>query len=206
MSGYYLIRRGLWNEEIFKKEKFTEREAYLWLYEHATYKTIMREFKGRTYKIQKGQYYGSITNVAETFGWSRDKLRSFIERMQFNSKLHRNYTPPFLLLTICNYGEISPPKKRKSTEHNTFSPNYISKGNNKNNNYLHYDVSEITKESKPRPQKHTDKSPPTKNTDTTEETKEEDNATSEDFESLIQSLRNTQNIAVATKLRQCEKS
>lgn len=60
-------------------------------------------FKNQVFDIKRGQIVTSQRKLAADFGWSREKLISFINLLQKNTTITQETSHGFLLITICNY-------------------------------------------------------------------------------------------------------
>jgi len=80
---YFLMLRGWMNTEYLKAPKeYSEREAFAYLMEEAAYKPKIREVDGMAIPIQRGQLIGSYRFLAEAWGWKKDKVKRFLNKLQ----------------------------------------------------------------------------------------------------------------------------
>jgi hypothetical protein len=87
-KGYFLVERDFMNLQIFKKQPYTEREAWIYLIENAAFKVTLREVDGMAITLQRGQLVGAYRYLAEAWQWltpkgnlSKDKVRRFIDKL-----------------------------------------------------------------------------------------------------------------------------
>jgi len=128
-KGYYLMEKGFSKLPIFKKEPYTEREAWSYLIENAAYQPYLKEVDGMAIPLGMGQLVASARFLAEEWnwrtknGWAKDRANRLIQKFvrhgwitvdtnyyvecdsseTFSSKRY-NKRPS--LITICDYKEL----------------------------------------------------------------------------------------------------
>jgi hypothetical protein len=122
-KGYFMIERGLANLPLFKKEPYTEREAWIYLIEHAAYQPYICEIDGMAITLGMGELIASSRYLADQWGWAKDRANRFIQRLSRHGwiKTDTNYyverdssatveSKPYnkrpTLITICKYKEL----------------------------------------------------------------------------------------------------
>lgn len=78
-KGFIKLDRSVWDDPLFKGEPFSKREAWIWMMSMADYKT--------------GTLTMSIKEAAETWHWSFDKARRFLEKLRALSMITPKETP-----------------------------------------------------------------------------------------------------------------
>lgn len=105
MSGWFKLHRG-WAESMdFAKEPFTEREAFLWLIEHAAYEPHTRYVNGAPLSLERGQVLASQRNLGDIWKWGRQRVRGFVAKLERLGSITQNSTHGLTILTVCNYGK-----------------------------------------------------------------------------------------------------
>jgi hypothetical protein len=113
---YLILPRGIWKDSLFADKPFSEREAWLWMWEHASFKASEFRHKNALYPIRPGQLPTSYLTLAAKFRWSRNKLRPFIALLQQTGKIRLEKDTPFLLITICDYCEMQNVNKEEGQQ------------------------------------------------------------------------------------------
>lgn len=106
-GGWYAMHRGWMDSGDFKREPFTEREAFLWSIEQASHKPHRQWFNGAHYEVNRGEFVTSLNTMVEAFGWTIKRVRGFEERMRKVEKwakrgAHAGAKAP-TILAIVNY-------------------------------------------------------------------------------------------------------
>lgn len=105
MTGVFQVSRSVWDHPIFKREKFTEREAWLWLLSEAAW-CDKRVRVGRcVVELKRGQIAHARSYLAAKWQWNESAVRRFLERLENDAMIDRLATSETTILTICNYDD-----------------------------------------------------------------------------------------------------
>lgn len=115
-KGWYLMHRGWQKNAMFKKEPFTEREAWEWLVSEATYETKTVSFKGNPIKLTRGQLSHSIRYMADEWKWSKSKIESYLNKLKKWDAIRTDNRTGQNIITICNYDEYQDMKDENRTQ------------------------------------------------------------------------------------------
>ena len=107
--GWYRAHRGWMTDPVFRPEPFTEREAYLWSVERASYRDHDQWFCSSQYPVQRGEFVTSTNRMADELGWKPKRVRLFIDRMVragkwARRKAYEGAKAPTVLI-VCDYEE-----------------------------------------------------------------------------------------------------
>jgi hypothetical protein len=120
MSGWFRIHRGWRDCDVFEDEPMTEREAWLWLIEHAAWKPLSRTTaKGERVSVQRGQLHVSLRALGTAFGWGKNKVSRFLDRLQAAKMVDQSTGQSGSILTICNYAIYQDAKEEGGTASGT---------------------------------------------------------------------------------------
>lgn len=111
MSGWFAIRRGVLDHEIFKPTgSYSKFEAWIWLVENARYTPKIIDIGGKPYEVPRGSMCFSERFLASKWGWGKTAVRLFLKQLEAHgtakitvaktgtgSKSKRNQ------ITLCNY-------------------------------------------------------------------------------------------------------
>lgn len=114
-SGFYLLHRGIFNHHLFAQEKFTEREAWIWLIENASFEPHKRRYKNRIIEVNRGQVPASLRILSEQFQWSVNRIQRFLNLLEQDGMISKKTDTGFLIITICNYEKYQDKKKKTDT-------------------------------------------------------------------------------------------
>lgn len=107
-GGFFKVQRGWRDSEMFNDEPCTEREAWLWLIEHAAWKDVTRNTgTGGVVSLERGQISVSLQSLATAWGWSKKRVRGFLKRLEqghsIGNKRGTGKGTASTIITICNY-------------------------------------------------------------------------------------------------------
>lgn len=121
MKGRYSMQRGWMEHPIFKDEPFTEREAWVWLIEKASFQPHeMRDRKSsRMIKVNRGQLVTAYRVLARTFGWSVNRVRNYITLLKTEHMIDTHTDTHYTVITICNYNQYQFPLRNTDTQPDT---------------------------------------------------------------------------------------
>lgn len=120
MSGYIRLHRGWRDCDVFADEPMTEREAWLWLLEHAAWKPITRSnAKGERVRIERGQLHVSLRALEKAFGWGKNKVARYLQRLEDAEMVGTASGQSGTVLTVCNYGKYQDDRDSRDTETGT---------------------------------------------------------------------------------------
>jgi hypothetical protein len=105
MSGFFLMHRGWRDCDVFADgEPMSEREAWIWLIEKAAWKQCHRRtLKGERIVIERGQFHTSYRCLERAWGWGKNKVHRFIERLEDHEMIGTAAGQSGTIITISNY-------------------------------------------------------------------------------------------------------
>ncbi len=124
-KGHYnLFWSTTFQNGIVKPRKpFTKFEAWMWMLsetcidENGDDREINFGGKDRKIRIEYGQFCHSERFMSEAFGWSKTKIRTFIEHLSSTSSpmITRKLNQQIQVITVCNFWEYQNPRLAKET-------------------------------------------------------------------------------------------
>lgn len=122
MSGYVRLHRGWRDCDVFADEPMSEREAWLWLIEHAAWKPIVRtNAKRERVKIERGQLHVSLRALEKVFGWGKNKVARYLQRLEDHEMIGTATGQSGTVLTVLNYAKYQDERDSRDTETGTAS-------------------------------------------------------------------------------------
>jgi hypothetical protein len=107
MTGFILIHRKIFDHPAYKGDKFSKREAWIWMIGAAAFAKCEIKRNSRTIVLERGQLSFSIRFLASKFGWSKTKVAGFINglkaRTQIRTECGTEFSTCQNIITICNY-------------------------------------------------------------------------------------------------------
>lgn len=101
--GAFAVDRGIWNHELFAAEKFSEREAWLWMVSAAAWRPERVRCGNSVVVLERGQFMHSERFMAQKFRWSKTKVHMFLLMLDRHNMVERNSDHYIDRITICNY-------------------------------------------------------------------------------------------------------
>lgn len=83
-EGWIKVHRKIERCEALKCKEFDKVHAFIWMIEEANIKpSTIENVSGRGQsKIKRGQFRTSFSSLANEFGWSERKIRTFIDALE----------------------------------------------------------------------------------------------------------------------------
>ena len=115
MTGTINISRDLWDDTAFAAEKFSEREAWIWLISEASWKPRTRRIGKLVVETKRGQVAGSVRFFANAFGWSKSRFARFLGRLSERDMVSVESGTGINVITIRNYNKYQSQSKSDGT-------------------------------------------------------------------------------------------
>lgn len=103
MEGYIKLYRKSMNNEFFLEMPYDRWHAFEYLLLSARFKPTEIIIKGKTVHLEAGQTIFGENYLAQKWGWSRQKVRRFLDQLSEHEMIHKVGTPYGTLITIVNY-------------------------------------------------------------------------------------------------------
>lgn len=143
MSGSVRISRDLFEDTAFKREPFTEREAFVWLIMEASFKPRMKRVGTAEISLERGQLVASFRFMAEAFQWSEARVRRYFQRLKNRRMIDAATDAGINVVTVCKYEDYQAglkqtdaPQKQKSTQQRRTTDANENKGEIKDNTVI----------------------------------------------------------------------
>ncbi len=106
LYGWFKIHRKLLDHWIWCSEKpFAQGQAWLDLIGFAAFKEEEVVVNKQVVKLLVGQQIRSQALLAERWGWTRGKVRSFLQLLKTHAMIQTDLIGKNLIITICNYDD-----------------------------------------------------------------------------------------------------
>ena len=148
-KGYIKVYRDIRDHWIWNYKPFSPQAAWIDLIMAANHKDKTILFDGHPMEIKRGQYMTSLQSLADRWGWSRGKVRRFLDDLKseqmINKKRHSNGT----LITIIKYGDYQ--DSRHTKQHTYDTPADISRTSRGHKQDIKEDIKEDIKKKEAPP-------------------------------------------------------
>ena len=82
-TGYYVMARGWQDHELFEGDKrYSRRDAWCWLIEHARFKPATIVVEGVRLQVGRGELTVSMRELANLWGWSKSGINRFMVQLR----------------------------------------------------------------------------------------------------------------------------
>lgn len=116
---YIYLDRGILDHWTYKDKPFNRSMAWidlLLIADHTTHTTIWR---GKPTQFKRGDVNLSITQLAERWGWTRNKTRRFISALETDGMVNTKRTPERTIISIVKYSDFQDKRTPKRTPNGT---------------------------------------------------------------------------------------
>ena len=106
MRGKFYIDRELLTDGLWTAEKFTRGQAFVDLIGLANHSPNVIIKRGIQVKLDRGDVGWSMVQLADRWGWSRDKVKRFFNQLESQQQIRQQKIPVFTKITLLNYNEM----------------------------------------------------------------------------------------------------
>ena len=132
-KGIVNVSRCLWDDEVFRNEPFTEREAWIWMIAEAAWKSREKRVGGVIVTLQRGQLAHSTRFLSGAWGWSHSRVRRFLDRLENRHMTQRKTDTGVTVICIMKYDTYqNKPSKTGTAPAQQQTQNRHSTGTNEN--------------------------------------------------------------------------
>jgi len=103
-KGWISLYRAMEDGWLWQDKPFARGQAWIDLLLQANHKDKKTFSKGELVDVRRGSFLTSDQSLADRWGWSRKKVRTFLETLVSERMIELNRTPKGTSLTIVNWG------------------------------------------------------------------------------------------------------
>lgn len=126
MSGWYKIKRGVLDHELFAPSgKWSRFEAWVWMIENAAFRDAEINIGGKPYTVERGSLCFSERFLADKFGWSQKSLRTFLDALEAHNAIRQGVASTGQgmkskrkQITLCNYDKYQSDGSKTESKEN----------------------------------------------------------------------------------------
>lgn len=133
--GFFKVDRQIFDHWLWEDKPFSKGQAWIDLIGLANYEDGKTPYQGKVITCKRGTIYRSISYLAERWGWSRDKTRSFLNLLESDGMVTIKATTHQTTITLVNYGKFQdkPATDSSTNRQQTDSKPYKERRRIKNN-------------------------------------------------------------------------
>ena len=114
-KGYILLHRQIQDCWIWKTGAYDKRSAWIDLLMMVNHNESELFFDGEVQTVKRGQYVTSYRNLAERWGWKKDKVSRFLNALEMDHMITKKSDTKRTLITIINYEIYQNVEKKNAT-------------------------------------------------------------------------------------------
>lgn len=136
MSGWISIHRRIQDHWLWKEKPFDKKSAWIDLILMANHKDNKFLLGNDLVEVERGSFITSEYKLMERWGWSKTKVRAFLELLQNENMLIKNSDKKKTTLTIVNYSDyqLSETTERLQKDYKETTERLHKNPNNNDNN------------------------------------------------------------------------
>lgn len=105
MRGFVAISRDLWMNADFRDSEMSQREAWIWMIAHATWKPLEVRVGSNVIQLERGELAYSTRYLAGVFRWSEARVRRYFDMLKNRRMAQTKTDAGVTVVTICKYDE-----------------------------------------------------------------------------------------------------
>ena len=117
--GFIKLDRGLMDHWLWEDKPFDRARAWVDLLMLANHASTKAPYKGEIVTFERGTVNRSITWLAERWGWSRKRVRSFLKLLEQDGMVTVKGTSKGTTITLCNYNVYQTQRASQGTNKGT---------------------------------------------------------------------------------------
>lgn len=104
-AGYIRLYRGTMEHEAFSREPYTQREAWLWLLEHAAWRAGAQPAGRVSVRVLRGQLAAPVRYLSKAWQWPTGNVVRFLEHLERHEMIRSAVDPAsrVTVVTVTNY-------------------------------------------------------------------------------------------------------
>jgi len=116
MEGWIKLHRKLQDNPLWTCEPFTRGQAWIDLLFLASIDESYFYVRGVKVDVKRGQVAWSEVKLSERWGWSRSKLRKFLNDLEKEQQIKQQKSNVLQIITILNYDEYQKKEQQKDNK------------------------------------------------------------------------------------------
>lgn len=103
--GFFTVDRRIWDHPLFRRQPFSDREAFIWLVSSAAYRPRRVWVGTRQVDLDRGQLAHSSRHLATLWQWPEANVRRFLKRLKRDASIDMDTDAGSTRITVCNYNK-----------------------------------------------------------------------------------------------------
>lgn len=133
-KGWISIHRQIWENWTWKDKPFSKGQAWIDILLMVNYEKDKVYFRDSIYDVERGQKITSELKLSDRWGWSRTKVRRFLNDLEMEQMLLVKRDNRKTVLEVVNYSKYQDANTTENTSDNTTDDTTAVQQKNINNN------------------------------------------------------------------------
>jgi DNA replication protein DnaD len=125
-KGFIKVYRDIREHWLWESKPFSKGQAFIDLLLRAGYKENKFMYNSQLCKTEKGEFTTSILKLSEDWGWSRYKVKTFLELLQNSQIISHKTDSKKTIVKVLNYADY------QGIENSKFTTNFTTKQHQNN--------------------------------------------------------------------------
>ncbi len=134
MPGWISLHRSIWENWVWNDKPFSKGQAWIDILLMVNYEKGKAYFRDAVYDIERGQKITSEIKLADRWGWSRTKVRRFLNDLEMEQMLSVKRDNRKTVIEVVNYSKYQDTNTTENTSENTTDDTTDVQQKNINNN------------------------------------------------------------------------
>lgn len=105
-KGVYAIARSLWDSDAFTNQKYTQREAWMWLIGAAVWKQTRLFVDGHRITLERGEFSFSVRFLAVKWKWAKSTVSRFLVTLEKRFMIRDTKRDGLSVYSITKYNDF----------------------------------------------------------------------------------------------------
>lgn len=128
-NGWISLHRQIQDHWLWEQKPFAQGQAWIDLLLLAYHEDVQRPYKGKLKTYHKGEIHCSLSFLADRWGWSRRRVRRFINLLENAQMVSARVSTGDTVISLVNWGKFQGQgTARVSTDVTTGVPTGVSTG------------------------------------------------------------------------------
>jgi len=115
-GGWVKLWRSQFNHWVSEKRPWCDGYAWSYTYSRANHKDGLVNFRNQYIRLKRGEFITSKRKLQGTFGWSRNRLNSFLAALKADNMITYRTTNRYLRIHVLNYEKYQGTAESEDTQ------------------------------------------------------------------------------------------
>jgi uncharacterized phage protein (TIGR02220 family) len=131
--GWVSVNRKVMENWLWKYKPFAYGQAWIDILLECNHQEQKQMIKGQLINTKRGQSSNSMVTWARRWGWTRDRVKTFLDLLETDGMIHTKANNTTTIVTVLNYNTYQDSPTAEPPPNPTAHPQRIHTNNNSNN-------------------------------------------------------------------------